>query len=408
MYLRILHVLPALDGGGVSQDTLALAEFLANEPIKVFVAGADGPLKNTTAWSNNLTFLPRNFRTKNPVRLFQNAFWLDQICRKHHVDIVHVHSRAPAISCWMAFNVLQPIRRLLRRKNSLKTTWLSTFHACYEHKNVFQRFYAGFMLWGAATISISRFIHAHIQKTYPAQTEKKLTCIPRGRDPHYFSPDNVDKKAVQALKINIYNTKKPPPLIFLCPGRPTPLKGQLLLLDAFAQLSAAETQKAYLVFLGLPAQHPYTKRVQNHARLMGLDKYVKVFEFTKDLRPFYAAADVVVVPSLRPEGFGLVLAEAALMEKPIITFNVGAAPELVIDQKTGWLLDSSPKNQPATNKTAANDLKNGLSDAIAFSNSQRQSFGYHGRQHVQKYYSQASTHKKTLQLYKRLALHLAE
>jgi glycosyltransferase involved in cell wall biosynthesis len=48
-----------------------------------------------------------------------------------------------------------------------------------------------------------------------------------------------------------------------------------------------------------------------------------------DLRTWYAAADVVVMPTAAYEGFGLVTAEALACGTPVVATPVGASPELL-------------------------------------------------------------------------------
>jgi glycosyltransferase involved in cell wall biosynthesis len=43
----------------------------------------------------------------------------------------------------------------------------------------------------------------------------------------------------------------------------------------------------------------------------------------------YKMADIVVIPSVLPEGFGLVAVEAMAHSKPVICFNVGGLGEIV-------------------------------------------------------------------------------
>jgi glycosyltransferase involved in cell wall biosynthesis len=52
----------------------------------------------------------------------------------------------------------------------------------------------------------------------------------------------------------------------------------------------------------------------------------------------FALANVVVVPSLRPEPFGRVVVEAQAMRKPVIVAAHGAAMETVRHGETGLLV----------------------------------------------------------------------
>ena len=49
-------------------------------------------------------------------------------------------------------------------------------------------------------------------------------------------------------------------------------------------------------------------------------------------------ADIVAAPSLRPEGFGRVVAEAQAMGRPAIASAHGGACEIVRHGETGWLV----------------------------------------------------------------------
>lgn len=73
------------------------------------------------------------------------------------------------------------------------------------------------------------------------------------------------------------------------------------------------------------------RKVHNHVRFLG---------FVTNVKDVLMSCDVFVLPSLW-EGFGYVLAEAALCRKPIIAFNLSSIPEIVIDGKSGFLIDNN-------------------------------------------------------------------
>jgi phosphatidylinositol alpha-1,6-mannosyltransferase len=61
------------------------------------------------------------------------------------------------------------------------------------------------------------------------------------------------------------------------------------------------------------------------------------------LRMFYHACDLVILPALArgedPEGFGMVLLEAAAAAKPAVTTRVGGIPEAVEDGYSGVVVE---------------------------------------------------------------------
>jgi glycosyltransferase involved in cell wall biosynthesis len=52
----------------------------------------------------------------------------------------------------------------------------------------------------------------------------------------------------------------------------------------------------------------------------------------------FASIDVLVVPSVLPEAFGLVVLEAFSAGRPVIVSDAGALPELVRDGVDGWVV----------------------------------------------------------------------
>ncbi|MEK7514333.1 MAG: glycosyltransferase [Patescibacteria group bacterium] len=113
--------------------------------------------------------------------------------------------------------------------------------------------------------------------------------------------------------------------IVLMASRISKEKNIPLALDAFAEL-LKQMPDAGLVIVGSGPQLPY---LQKRARDKGIKNSV-VFEPWTDweiLVSFYKTADLFLVTS-RYEGYGMALAEAASCRTPIISTDVGIAPEV--------------------------------------------------------------------------------
>ena len=59
---------------------------------------------------------------------------------------------------------------------------------------------------------------------------------------------------------------------------------------------------------------------------------------TAEMDDFYSDIDVLIVPSLCPESFGLAVREALIRHKWVLVSNLGGAPEDVLERKTGNVL----------------------------------------------------------------------
>lgn len=70
---------------------------------------------------------------------------------------------------------------------------------------------------------------------------------------------------------------------------------------------------------------------ENEAKHLGLDKHVSITGWVDDVRPFVAAADVVLSTS-RYESFGFLVAEPLLMARPVVSSAVTGP----IDILSGW------------------------------------------------------------------------
>jgi glycosyltransferase involved in cell wall biosynthesis len=108
-------------------------------------------------------------------------------------------------------------------------------------------------------------------------------------------------------------------------------KGHRVLLDALPAIRAGIARPVHLVFVGGTGPEEQTVR-----ELCADDPAVHLMGFQRDLAPWFALADVVVMPSLF-EAFGLVAVEAFAACRPLVASDVGGLRE-VVDQASGILV----------------------------------------------------------------------
>ena len=97
---------------------------------------------------------------------------------------------------------------------------------------------------------------------------------------------------------------------------------------------------------------PQRAELQRRIEALGVGEQVRLIGARADAADYLAAADVVVLSSIW-EGFGLVVAEALYLARPVVATAVGPVPSMVVDDVTGRLV---PPGDPAALAAAVTDL----------------------------------------------------
>ena len=167
--------------------------------------------------------------------------------------------------------------------------------------------------------------------------------LPMGVDTSYFLPGE-DKKPLRE-KLGIPFEK-----MALFVGRLSEKKGINYLIRAMAELNGS-LEKCGLVIVG---GGPLEKSLVNDVRALGVAENV-LFTGTKNheqLRDYYAAADVAIIPSIvdskgDTEGVPVVLLESLSSGLPVIATRVGGIPDVIHDGENGFLIDEKSSEQIA-------------------------------------------------------------
>jgi len=113
-------------------------------------------------------------------------------------------------------------------------------------------------------------------------------------------------------------------------------------LENFVNASAVIAQKlsdSVFVIIGsnFSEANSYVKRLTKMSERLGLKKRL-IFKGERDDVPkVMASLDIFMYPAV-DEPFGRVMMEAAACARPIVAFNSGGAPEIVVESKTGFLV----------------------------------------------------------------------
>ena len=370
----VLQVLPSLaGGGGVERGTLDISRALVAAGWRsLIVTGDETERERAAAAGAHHAALP--VARRNPAQAPGATRRLARLIAEEGVDLVHARSRWPA---WLAYYAA---RRTAR-------PFVTTVHGAYSTGWPGKRRYNAIMTRGARVIAISAFIARHVAETYGVEPDR-IRIIPRGVDLSVFDPANVGPERIAALR-DAWRVPDGKPIVML-PGRLTTLKGHLALLDALARID----ESVYCLFVGTAdaRREDYRARVERRIAALGTTHTVRLAGPCRDMPAAYMLADVVVSPSLRPEGFGRVPAEAEAMGRRVIASAHGGACETVLDGETGWLV---PPGDGAA-------LAHALREALGLSTARCERMAAAGRAHVRRNFTLEGMCNATLDVYREL------
>lgn len=318
----VLQVVPRLDAGGVEQTTVDVARALIAAGGRAVVATAGGRLvPELEATGATVEIMPA--ATKNPYGMAANIVRLRHIAEGYGVDIVHARSRAPAWSARAA-------------ARSLSLPFVTTYHGIYNARTGLKRRYNAIMASGDVVIANSRYTARHISLAHGVSPDR-IVAIPRGTDMARFDPAAVDEAACRELRRS-WGAQDEEAVILL-PGRLTRWKGQEVFIDALGRLVGRNVPSWRAVLAGdHQGRTEYRDSLGERAAGAEIADRVHLAGHVADMPLAYAAADLVVAPSVEPEAFGRVAVEAQAMAKPVIVADHGGATETVAAgrEATGW------------------------------------------------------------------------
>lgn len=323
--ITVLQVIPDLDAGGAERTTIEVAEALSANGHTVLVASRGGRMvRELETMGANARWIQMPAHSKNPLTMVTNAMALAKLIRDNNVDIVHARSRAPA---WSA---LWAARRTGAR-------FVTTYHGAYGGRSSLKQWYNGVMARGDYVIANSEFIGEHIRDRHDVGLDR-LRVIPRGVNLAAFAPDAVSAGRVAAMR-NAWGLKerdcRP---VFLLPGRLTRWKGQTVAVNALASLRQSGAEAVLVLAGDDQGRQAYVEELETQISRSRLDECVRIAGHCEDMPAAYRAADFVLAPSVEPEAFGRVAAEAQCTGRLVIAADHGGQRETVDPRTGGWLV----------------------------------------------------------------------
>jgi len=315
----VLQVVHSLEAGGVERSCVDTAVATARAGATAIVASSGGPLEAELARAG-VEHVAMPLDSRNPLMMRVTVERLSELVRRRGVDLLHARSRTAG---WAAWRVCE----------QLGIPFVTTIHAAYDLENPITRRFSAVMLRGARIIVTSDFLARYVCEAYPVDPAR-LRVIPRGIDTARFAPNGVgaDRLAALAQAWRLPDDVR----LVLAPARLSRAAGLEVLLDALARLRRGDL---HCRIVGTEeGRASYRRELEHRIERLGLGRTVRLGEHCDDMPAAYVLSNVVVVPSVRPEGFGRVLIEALAMGRTVIASDIGPLPEIVRSSGAGWLV----------------------------------------------------------------------
>jgi len=303
---------------------------------------------------------------------------LKRLVRKEEFDLVHLHvSLAPYANWAAAVSKLQGVPTMCTLH--IDMPWDQVLKEKRFVKAIYRKAMSLALL---RATDMRTFVSDNVAKGYG----KEGVVIGSGIDTGFFDPGKADgKKFKEELMLE---GKK----IVYYSSRMVPAKGQVDLVLVAEELKKKRDDFVILL-CGPSGDRAYYEGLLKRIKESPAKDNLLVFEPTgigrHSVRDAYAASDVYAFPTQR-EALGLVALEAMAMEKPVVSYAVGALPMLLANGRGAAV----PK-----------DDVNAMAGAIDFylSNPEKAfDAGRKGREFVLREYSLESLTKRCLTLYKQL------
>lgn len=161
--------------------------------------------------------------------------------------------------------------------------------------------------------------------------------IPAGKIDVVYNGLERDDFADDRSKSKLSNPSERPIIGMI--GRLIEEKGADLFLECASQINRIKPNTEFWI----AGDGPQRPLLEHKTKELGIANNTKFLGFQENIAQFLDEMDVIVVPS-RTEGLSIVTLEAMARAKPVVAFQVGALPELIIPGQTGILIPAFDTN----------------------------------------------------------------
>ena len=333
--VRVLHVITRLIRGGADENTVFTVEGVDPDRYESdILAGRGSEVDGFSPKIRACTrVLPQLVRDPHPLWDVIALFRLVRIMRKGRYQIVHTHTAKAGFLGRLA-------ARIAGVPHVVHTLHGVTFH---DHiRPLTRRLYIALEKMAAPFCDVMITVGEDVRRKYLREAigrSDQYVTIPSGMDTRPFrraleNPGSVREPLRQEFGFEDHH------VVLGMVSRLESRKGYRFLLEAVSRL-APDFPDLRVLVVGEGEERGELERV---AANRGLGSRVVFAGFRDDIAETISTFDVAVLTSLW-EGLPRVLVQYSLLEKPIVTFEVEGAHEVVEDGVSGYVVESKNVDQ---------------------------------------------------------------
>lgn len=192
-----------------------------------------------------------------------------------------------------------------------------------------------FFRYASKIVSVSSTSATDFAKLFP-QFKERIVKVPIGIEETDFKGENPIQGVSKPVLVHV--------------GGFTYEKNHIRLIEIFETIHKKQPGAS----LHLVGSGPLQTQIEELVKQKGLQQQVQLYGFRNDAMQFIKNADVLLLPSII-EGLPGVILEAFYCKTPVVAYDVGGIGEVVINNKTGYLVPKGNEEMFADSVLAALD-----------------------------------------------------
>lgn len=345
--IKILRIINRFNLGGPTFNAAYLTKYLSDDFETLLVGGEKDETEESSEFileqlHLSPTLIPemkRELGFKEDKIAYKK---LKNIIKEFKPDIVHTHaSKAGTLGRLAAYKCNVPV--------IIHTFHGHVFHSYFgKTKTIFYKNIERYLAKkSTAIIAISEIQKNELSLEHKICNPKKIKVIPLGFDLARFQED-IQEKRLDFRKKYLLNDDE---IAIGIIGRLVPIKNHTLFIDAIDQILTKTSKKIRVFIIGDGEEKENllqycTNKKLDFTEFNALPKKVTITftSWIKNVDWANAGLDIIALSSLN-EGTPVSLIEAQASNKPIVTTNVGGVENVVLKNKTGFIVE--PNNLTA-------------------------------------------------------------